>query len=285
MTATCHACATDIADESIFCNGFCKAEFHLKCVNLTSAFYNEMKKNTQLFWMCKSYSKLMDDIRFCNTIRDAHEAGYQNALSAHNEIAQRIKSEILNELKSELRMNFTALINSNSLTPKSSTRPAYTAGSIRSRRLFPEQKATERQQNDLMHGTASSLSPSFDNFAAPAPKQKFWLYLSRISCNVTVEQVHELAIQRLETNDIEVLRLVAKGKDVSGISFISFKLGISSDLKAKALSTATWSKGILFREFKDNRPVANFWQRPRTPNADSSLYSVTPDRQEGAMVV
>ncbi|XP_055623306.1 uncharacterized protein LOC129766731 [Toxorhynchites rutilus septentrionalis] len=285
MTATCHACATDIADESIFCNGFCKAEFHLKCVNLTSAFYSEMKKNTQLFWMCKSCSKLMDDIRFCNTIRGAHEAGYQNALSAHNEIAQKIKSEILNELKSELRMNFTALINSNSLTPKSSTRPAYTAGSIRSRRLFPEQKATERQQNDLMHGTASSLSPSFDNFAAPAPKQKFWLYLSRISCNVTVEQVHELAIQRLETNDIEVFRLVAKGKDVSSMSFISFKLGISSDLKAKALSTATWPKGILFREFKDNRPVANFWQPPRTPNADSSLYSVTPDRQEGAMVV
>ncbi|XP_055623744.1 uncharacterized protein LOC129767148 [Toxorhynchites rutilus septentrionalis] len=132
----------------------------------------------------------------------------------------KIKSEILNELKSELRMNFTALINSNSLTPKSSTCPAYTAGSIRSRRLFPEQKATERQQNDLMHGTASSLSPSFDNFAAPAPKQKFWLYLSRISCNVTVELVHELTIQRLGTNDIEVFRLVAKGKDVSSMSFI-----------------------------------------------------------------
>lgn len=285
MTTTCHSCATDVADDSISCNGFCKAEFHLKCVNITLAVCDEVKKNTQLFWMCRSCTKLMDDIRFRNSIRGAYEAGQENVLGAHNEVVQKMKSDIMNELKSELRLNFAALINSSSLTPKSSTRPTNATGSLRRRQLFGKPEVFERRQQDLMCGTGSSLSPSQGTFAVPPPKQKFWLYLSRISRDVTVEQMRELAMQRLETNDVEAFRLVANGKDVSSLSFISFKVGMSPDLKAKALSTSTWPKGILFREFKDNRSVANFWNPSRTPDAysPSTQSSKHPDRQENAM--
>lgn len=275
MIAICHACAIDIVDSSVPCNGFCKAEFHLKCCNIASEIAEELIKNKQLFWMCQSCTKLMEDIRFRNSIHAAFESGQEKVLSSHNEIVESLKSEILVELKNEIRSNFTALINSSSHTPKSSARPLTAVGSLRSRRLFRKPAEIETHQQNLLIGTGNSLSPSLGTFTVPLPKQKFWLYLSRISRDVSVEQVRNLVAQRLGTEDVQVFRLVANGKNVNELSFISFKIGLSPDFKAKALETATWPKGILFREFKDNTGVQNFWKPHQTPNNNHAVNAET----------
>lgn len=83
-------------------------------------------------------------------------------------------------------------------------------------------------------------------------EQKFWLYLSRIQPDVATEAVSAMVKANLETEDNPiVVKLVPKGKDISTLSFVSFKIGIDKGLKAKALDPASWPEGIMFREFEN----------------------------------
>lgn len=53
----------------------------------------------------------------------------------------------------------------------------------------------------------------------------------------------------LETNPI-IMKLVPKDRDVSNLTFVSFKIGLPVDLKTKALDPTTWPEGLMFREFE-----------------------------------
>lgn len=260
MSSVCHACATDDTDDQIVCQGFCKASFHPRCSGIDINIMNEISKNSQIFWLCKSCSSLMRDMRLRSTVRSAYEVGQEKQLSHHNDIVECLKSEILTELKAEIKSNFTALINSSSLTPHTSKRLNLVPASVRSRRLFGPNREENQRNTSLKIGTGNSISPSVGISTVTTNKQKFWLYLSRISSNVSADQVKTLAQQRLGTEDIDVVKLVAKGRDISTLSFVSFKVGIRTELKTKALCTSTWPKGIFFREFRDNRSNENFWK-------------------------
>ncbi|XP_055622138.1 uncharacterized protein LOC129765741 [Toxorhynchites rutilus septentrionalis] len=269
MSSVCHACATDAIDEQVICQGFCNAVFHPKCSGLNIQYMGEILKSKQLFWMCQSCSNLMKDMRLRRSVRSAYETGQEDLLGKHNKIVESLKSEILTELKAEIKLNFTALINSNSLTPKNTYRPALGPTSVRSRRLFGPNNGSTQMKTTLIAGTGGSVSPTLGVSTVPTNNRKFWLYVSRISRNVSAEQVAALAKQRLDNDDIEVVRLVAKGRDLSTLSFGSFKVGMDSELKTKALCTSTWPKGILFREFSDNRINGNFWEPQKTLNQQS----------------
>lgn len=233
-------------------------------------------KNDQLFWMCKQCTDLMHDVRMKGAVRAAYESGHEKLLTAHNEIVENLKQEILVELKHEIKSNFSSLINSSSMTPRTSLRTTSGIASTRRRRLFGKPSTSKAQSKPLMLGTSESLSPSLGNLAATAPRQKFWLYLSRISCDVTVEQVRALVSRRLGTDDVNVVRLVGKGRDVSTLSFISFKIGLNTDVKAKALLPSTWPKGIQYREFIDHRANVNFWKPQLTPTHDELPVNHSP---------
>lgn len=206
----------------------------------------------------------MNDIRMRESVRAAYESGQESVLTAHNDIVASLKQEILIELKNEIKSNFSKLINSSSMTPRSSKYPASAVISTRRRRLFG--KPDKPQPHPAITGTSESVSPSFGNIVAAAPSPKFWLYLSRISRDVTPEQVRALVSNRLDTDDVEVVRLVAKNRDLSTLSFVSFKVGLNNSVKGRAMSNSTWPKGILFREFQDNRSTQNFWKPQLTPN-------------------
>ena len=135
-----------------------------------------------------------------------------------------------------------------------------------------------------MEGTSNSVSPSHGVTTVPLPTEKFWIYLSRISPDVTADQIVALANNRLGTSGAEAFRLVAKGRDVSTLSFISFKVSVDAELKAKALSASTWPSGILYREFKDER--GNFWKPQKTvatpqpvPEDDLPSCPLSPEKQ------
>lgn len=263
MSVMCDACAGDATSNHVKC-GFCSASFHPECTGVSDGTRQEMLENQQLFWLCRPCTSMMLDIRFRNSTRAAFEAGQDQALNAHSDTLQNLKSEILHELKNEIRTNFATLINSNTLTPKTSQRVRLDNRYTRARRLFSVTNAAPTQKPVLLQGTGSTLSPSTEIQTVPAPQPKFWLYLSRVARDVSVEQINALACHRLGTTDVQVIRLVAKGKDISTLSFVSFKIGIDAGLKTKALSTSTWPKGLVFREFSNNSTGGNFW-RPRPP--------------------
>ena len=162
-------------------------------------------------------------------------------------------------------------MNSSALTPRSSRQHSLASAAPQGRKLLFEPKPIQRPQPALMEGTSKSVSPSNGVTTVPLPKNKCWIYLSRISRDVTANQIASLANSRLGTSDAEAFRLVAKGRDVSTLSFISFKVSVNAELKAKALSASTWPSGILYREFNDDR--GNFWQ----PGATQTTPQPAPE--------
>ncbi|XP_062557221.1 uncharacterized protein LOC134222091 [Armigeres subalbatus] len=247
MSLVCSSCANEI--------------FHPRCCGIAADAFEEVMKNKQIFWMCYSCTKLMDDLRFRNTTRAAYEVGQVHALNSHSDIMQNLKLEIMDELKTEIKTNFAKLINSSSFTPKSfkptDIHPRFTKG----RRLFRTiDNAEPTPKPSLQVGTGSTPSPSMGIATVPPYQPKFWLYLSRIARDVSTDQVRALAMKRLASDDIQVIRLVAKGRDINTLSFVSFKVGMNLDLKSKALSTSTWPRGVVYREFTDNRSGANLWR-------------------------
>ena len=99
----------------------------------------------------------------------------------------------------------------------------------------------------------SGLSvPSIAATAPAPPEKKFWLYLSRLNPLITDDDVRNIVSRCLRTTDaFDVVRLVPKGKEVSGLTFVSFKIGLDPNLAGLALDPASWPVGLRFREFID----------------------------------
>ena len=277
----CHACAEDVNDEFVPCQGFCNAVFHLHCSGAKTELLKEIASHRQIFWLCRSCTNLMSDLRHRRSVQCAFEAGQELSLSHHNRIVEQLKTEILSELKTELSANFAKLIASNSLTPKSASQRAGGFRGSGGRRLFNNKLAPPAGPHPvpLEHDTGK-LKGSADVAqgvvatgygTANDEVPRFWLYLSRVSRNVTEEQITKLAVDRLGVNDVKVKRLVAKGKDVNRMRFISFKVGMHVDLKDKALAATTWPDGLVFREFEE-RSGENFWE----PTTAVDLTHVDP---------
>ncbi|XP_058456629.1 uncharacterized protein LOC131434025 [Malaya genurostris] len=89
---------------------------------------------------------------------------------------------------------------------------------------------------------------------------KFWLNLSRIRPDVTNDEIAAMVRANLEMNeDPVVVKLVAKGTDVSNMTFVSFKVGLDPALQAIALDPSTWPQGIYFRQFEE-KSSQKFWK-------------------------
>lgn len=287
MAGVCHKCANDLSGDYVTCQGFCDATFHVACCGFSSDLVAEVLRGSQMFWMCVSCSKLMTDIRFRKSVRSSFDSGQADASGILPGMIEQLKAEILSELKTEIRTNFTAIVNSSALTPKSSRRPPLVPALAQARKLSFRPNVNQRPKPDLMVGTSNSASPSHGVTVVPMAKEKLWIYLSRISKEVTPEQITALANKRLGTEDAVAIRLVAKGRDVSTFSYVSFKVGIDAELKDKALSSSTWPSGIVFRQFSDNRE--NFWRpdfthtpAPVSSGNDPLVCSLPP---ENVMVI
>lgn len=257
-TIICHSCAEDVHDEYVSCQGFCNAVFHLRCCGASPELLKEVTSHRQMFWLCKSCSHLMVDLRHRRSVQCAYEAGQELSLSHHNRIVEQLKTEILSELKAELKTNFEKLISSSSLTPSRGS------GSVNlgSRRLFGTNVApASGTKNGTPAPNVGTKSPTLrpEGLVAGTEEPRFWLYLSRISRRVTEEQISKLATNRLGVTDLKVTRLVAKGRDVSRMKFISFKIGMHISLKTKALTQSLWPEGLVVREFEE-RSGEKFWE-------------------------
>ena len=103
---------------------------------------------------------------------------------------------------------------------------------------------------------------------APPVADKFWLYLSGLNPLVTDGDVQKIVSRCLGLpGPVDLVRLVPKGKDVNGMSFVSFKIGLDPNTKAKALDPSSWPVGLLFREFINHQK--NYDRRVYPPSSES----------------
>lgn len=248
----------------------------MRCSGIADDAYASIKVNMHLVWMCTACKNLLSKARFSNSLVSVNKANE----SVIESMKVEIRDSVLAEIKYEIRSNFKTLIDSVPRTPASIYRTPHPP-SIRSKRLrdndCDDDAATHRPAKSMCCvGTSATVADLVVSEAAEANLAKFWLYLSGILPEVPESKVVELAESRLKTTNLQVVKLVPRGKDARTLTFVSYKIGIPLELKTIALAPETWPRGIRFREFESVGNKKQFFWRPEAVTPNPIIQTETP---------
>lgn len=214
MPKICKKCAEEITgNDLVICRGYCGAMFHMNttCSGVTralAAYFAPNKKN--LFWMCNACATIFENSHFRSLSNQADKNAPFSTLTT-----------AINDLKNEIK----------NLAPKSAAplTPLHwpLPGRNRTNKRLRGNDGQVRPVSDSQLGS----KPIGENIVSvptstmPSAKEKFWLYISRIQPDVTVDAVMSMVKVNLETDDNpNVIMLIPKGMDTSTMNFISSKL-------------------------------------------------------------
>lgn len=242
MAKFCAECSDAITGiDFVVCRGYCGATFHMNACSggVTRAMLNYFtthKKN--LYWMCNNCADLFENAHF-------------RAISSRSDDQSPLAT--LTTAITELRTEIKQL---NSKPPVQTSTPASTRWPlIESRR--PSKRPRDIDVVAISEKNRMGCKQPLDDVVSvpifnDTKDSKFWLYLSRIRPDVSNDAVCAMVKANLALDaDPDVIKLVAKDKDISTLNFVSFKIGLDPSQKSNALNPSTWPEGLLFREFED----------------------------------
>lgn len=243
MAKTCAKCCDAITGiDYVSCRGYCGATFHMNTCSggVTRAmlsYFTTHKKN--LFWMCDNCAALFENAHFRAISARADEQSPHVTLTT-----------AITERRTEIKQM-------NVKQPAQSLTPAnYRWPTLESRKANNRPRDRDIAAIASEKGRLGCKQPVDDVVSIPicsdTRDQKFWLYLSRIRPDVANDAICDMVKANLALDvNPDVVKLVPKDKDISMLSFVSFKIGLDPSIKSKALDPATWPTGLLFREFED----------------------------------
>ena len=242
MAKQCNKCSEAITGiDFVVCRGYCEGVFHMSaCSGVTRAmqsYLTAQRKN--LFWMCDGCADLFEN---------AHFRAISSRIDEKSPLTSLVSA--ITDLRTEIKQ-LNVQPNNNTASIASPRWPA-----IDERRGIKRPRLYEANVRASDSCRVGSKKPQESVASVPICKndedKRFWLNLSKICPDVTVEAVCAMtkANLNIETDPI-VVKLVPKGKALESLSFVSFKIGLDSVLKQKALDPETWPEGLMFREFEN----------------------------------
>lgn len=271
----CKCCQKVVSDsDRIVCRGFCGEAFHGICVKVDCSLMDVLglyEKN--LYWMCDDCSALFANGPFRSIIScyDKDNAGLpesikliQDDISKLNSAVTALTEKVESKQKTPFRFNSNyssgnnGLLNQNENTPK---------------RRRGENGTTLVGTSKASCGTKVSCTSIK---TVKASNELFWIHLSAFHPTTTEDEISELVrdcLQLAEGNKPRVVKLIPKGRDLTTLNFISFKVGVDIGSKTEALSCETWPQDVLFREFVDNgsKNVARIIRTSAETNKDQPV--------------
>lgn len=238
MAKNCSKCSEAINGiDYVVCRGYCGAFFHMNaCSGVTRALLNYFTTNKKnLFWMCDKCAELFENSHFRTISTNADQTSPLNLLTT-----------AITELRTEIKQ-----INAK---PKAQFSPAVGWPSLTERRTTkrPFEQVVARASENCRVGNKQPQANVVTVPVCQKEDNQFWLYISRIRPDVTTEAVQAMVKANLNVDDDPtVVKLIPKEKDISTLTFVSFKIGLDPSMKPKALDPETWPEGLLFREFED----------------------------------
>lgn len=221
----CRECSLIVNDDFYtVCKGDCAGFFHGNCVGLRDIHVNILFRSQNIIWLCDT---CMNDFN-----------RKKNSCLSDNADAKS-QSSIENDVK-ELKNNVTVIMDIISkLEPKSSeiNLPLLHSTPISSFTLL--HGSNECNQGDLLEQRTKE-------------DDCFSLLLTNIDSSATeydVKQLVSRAIVSLDSEQIDVTKLVSYWKRKPKLDYISFKIIIPRQYKSYAMDPVTWPKNVKFREF------------------------------------
>lgn len=244
--------------DTTFCYGFCNNTFHYECTGMDRSTYNQVKKNSNVLWFCDKCRDIMSGLEFRKILQKLDTIASSSISASHyqhlnEEIA--INRKMIEDLSANIRQLPTG---STSETPQRQTSTFLNSerkwSSVVDSSLRSKENTTAICGTKTMENTIRTIEP------------KYWIHISQLHPETSEDDISSMVKECLNTEDVKTIKLIPKGKVLTALEFISFKVGICGKLKEAVFQASTWPSGIFVREFRNFS--SNFQQRkPRRLNS------------------
>lgn len=253
----CCECKGDINDIEPMRCGFCEAYLHINqtCCGINIRGLKEAFNQGKLILICTTCRVELNSRSIRSYIADNKQAAPASSIP----IELPLQVEQLSDVVKTLSRKIDTLVCAQN-QPNWPTEPTWPKLGMKRRRL---------DETPIYQSSSDCGTKTIDLSDLTVPivpnADKFWLYLSGLNPLITDADVQKIVSRCLNVAEpADLVRLVPKGKDISSMTFVSYKVGLDQDLKTKALDTTSWPVGLLFREFV-NQPK-NMDRRTIPPN-------------------
>lgn len=243
----CRKCEQDINDLEPMCCDFCEAYFHISqnCCGVNTRSLKEALSSGKLLFICHICREELNGRSIRRYIDEQQQMQTQPPPLAALPAQVQQLSDVVAALSKK--------IDDMSYKPQRS-QPVNVTPSWP--RLGVKRRRDDRPDIDVPVAQGTKVIDLSDlsvpSILPTMPPEKFWLYLSRLNPLITDVDVQNIISRCLcITDPVDVVRLVPKGKDVSRMTFVSFKIGLDPSMRNKALDPASWPAELQFREFVD----------------------------------
>lgn len=254
----CKECKLEVNDiEPVRC-GFCDAFFHIsqQCCGFNHRANRDILSQGKAVFFCNDCRVELNGRSIKCYLQDkldaqpsAHAGDTPDNLSSQVQLL----ADAVGKLTKKVDVLSSAQLSGNrvnqSITPSLRKWPKV---GVKRPRVEAEQYDSTALNTDRGTRTIDLSDLSIGSIMPTPTPPKFWLYLSGFQPLISPDDVQKIVARCLDlSSPCDVIRLVPKGKDVSNMSFVSFKIGLDPLLKEQALLASTWLDGLTFREFME----------------------------------
>lgn len=279
---TCNKPLESKAD-GVNCDGPCAITFHANCLKVKKRTLQDLRASDQLQWYCTNCVKystknLLKELTISNqsvqSLTSVLETSMADSLEEVSETNQSVRAltslleQTLMGSLNQIKDIADSLVSTHSASQQSTQRNIHDLPS-----------ANKRQRNDNQYsstnappkpplpslsfgrkGATSSLQAvagTTNNplLAAHMPKPCKQIYVTRLPPLTTTDNVIAYLLENdliSKPEDCRCIKLVPLAKDISTLTFVSFKIGVFDQSTFEAIMNVdNWSDGIGIREFVD----------------------------------
>ena len=288
MTIDCYICKSVVFDGFVTCAGHCNRVAHYPCAAITKEAYIAICKHPSVKWFCsecnnvdlssidKKISLLADTIANlknanqnipCSSIQDVvaedvvvHRNDSVGTLKQPNDAdpptptyrVTRSSAKTFQTGQAKKKVAASKSTPSYSGVVKDGISDESASGELNPQNqsdnttLNLDSNSNSMQTNGIIGTSASNILQS-----VVLRRPEKWVYVSRLSPTTTTEQIKEFFSTTFNSlkQDIYVTKIVPRDRDPSTMSYISFKIGCTSDIFKDVLCSEKWPVGIFVKEF------------------------------------
>lgn len=246
----CSSCTNDIelAESTLTVTCFaCEKSFHgFSCIGLSKPQIKMIKEVKGVLWNCEQCSLSTFNKFVCHKLSEI--SNKQPVSGDQDAILNR-----LDQLSSEME---TLKKNVDSLSTHDTD---FQIGGKRSRTGHPRPltPGVQGMRFDWSKPSTSSDSQAIqgtnaDTSSLKAVEAPSCFHVSRFNPTTTEEELRSWIVDKIQLDDpsIKCSRLIPKGRDVTTLEFISFKVAIAKSLESKIMDPSVWPTNITVRPFQ-----------------------------------
>jgi hypothetical protein len=262
----------------IMCDGYCRRIFHINCLNITvgTTFWKSFRARKEFLFFCDHCRELQKNFVMRRNFMEAEKslAGLVEILhTATQDVGMMCRSavESVNNAASALSEKAAAFSVVNPVFPTKNRRkkpktatparrgltsPVTTASPDESARLASTPKPDEDDEfltprpspkkpatRKGFFGTADGVSQ------LNAVEEKKLFVISRVHPRTTTENIVEYIKEKTGIDDVRCQLMLAKGRTVSDVDFVSFKISATEADYAVLMKPEIWPAKVLVRDF------------------------------------